>query len=90
MIVWADMIIALQELLEEVWARALPGREAAERNGELRVVLSEPAGLPSGDATKMDTEVTCVAVGDLERLSTSSHGAPQVAFPFFGSAVAVT
>jgi len=30
------MMILLPELLQDVWARALPGREAAERNEVLR------------------------------------------------------
>jgi hypothetical protein len=30
------MIIALPDLLEQAWARALPGRECAERNEVLR------------------------------------------------------
>jgi hypothetical protein len=31
-----DMMTALQEQLEDAWARALPGREAAERKEALR------------------------------------------------------
>jgi hypothetical protein len=34
------MIVVLPELLEDAWARALPGREAAAENEVLRMFLA--------------------------------------------------
>jgi hypothetical protein len=40
------MIIVLPEMLEDAWARALPGREAAAQNEVLRLVRSLSLTLP--------------------------------------------
>jgi hypothetical protein len=40
------MIIVLPEMLEEAWARALPGRECAERNEVLRLWLTRSSDHP--------------------------------------------
>jgi hypothetical protein len=42
----SDMINVLPELLEEAWARALPGREAARRNEALRLFFCGAGNLP--------------------------------------------
>ena len=52
------MIIALAEMLEQAWARALPGRECAERNEVLRAFQPRPpSGKPDIGPTSLNDRI---------------------------------
>jgi hypothetical protein len=52
------MIVVLPELLEDAWARALPGREAASQNEVLRAFQPcPPSGKPDIEPTPPNDRV---------------------------------
>jgi hypothetical protein len=54
----SSMIIVLPELLEDAWARALPGREAAAQNEVLRAFQPcPPSGKPDIEPTLPNNRV---------------------------------